>query len=89
MMVVFCHDFYVASHNNLRAAAVIITCLNWRAGHATVRAKHATIARLRLEQRMAVGAFIKPLAGIGGHGQHFGMSAGRTSQQRVQLYVHV
>ena len=41
--------------------------LDGRAGHGAVGAVHAAIAGQRLEYRVAAGAFVEPLAGVGRH----------------------
>lgn len=41
--------------------------LDGRAGHGAVTAKHATVARLWSEMRVAAATFIKEPAGVGGH----------------------
>ena len=44
------------------------------AGHRTIRTKHATIPRLRAQQRATIFAVIVKLAGIGWHSLRFLMS---------------
>ena len=50
------------------AAAAGTALLDWRTLDGAVRAVHAAIARQRLENGMARGALIEPLARIGRHG---------------------
>jgi len=60
--------------------------LNRRAFNRTVAAIHAAVARLGLQALVAVFAYIKILACIGGHGFFFLMSAVGTSNDGLQLY---
>ena len=55
----------------------------WRTRVFSVRTKHATIARLRTQQRAASGAIIKPLAGVGRHFRRFARAALRASQKSI------
>jgi hypothetical protein len=49
------------------AAAAFPFQLYRRAGHGAIGAEHAAVARLWLQQRMAMLALVEPLAGIGRH----------------------
>src|ERR1700687_363480 len=53
---------------------------------AGIRAKHATIARLRLQALPTPFAVIEELAGVGRHGLGCLMSTMRTSEGRIQLH---
>ena len=55
--------------------------LDRRTGHRAVGTEHAAIAGLGLEQDVAALAFVEPLAGIGGHGLGFDMTALRAGQR--------
>ena len=55
----------------------------WRTRVFSIRTKHATISRLRTQQRAASGAIIKPLAGVGRHFRRFARAALRASQKSV------
>ena len=64
--------------------------MNGRAGNVAVRAKDTAVARFGPQHRMAVLAFVKPLAGIGGHALGFKMAAIGTAQGRVkQDWIHL
>src|ERR1700722_10504618 len=56
-----------------------------RARHGAIRAKHATIARLRFQPFAAAFAIIEELAGVRRHDLDRLMRAMRTSQGRFQL----
>jgi len=56
--------------------------LHRRAFHRAVRAKHATIPRLRPQHRLAALAFVEKLAGIGRHVLALGEAARRAGQHR-------
>jgi hypothetical protein len=58
--------------------------LNRRAGYRSVRTEHAAVAGFRLEQRFAVGAFVKILTSIRGHDLLLRMAAAWTGQDRLQ-----
>lgn len=61
-------------------AATAPLILDRRAGHGTVGAEHAAVARLGLEQRVAAFALVEPLAGVGGHGFGLDVAAQRAGQ---------
>ena len=63
------------------AAMALSTFLYRRAGYGAVGAEHAAIAWLWFQQDMAALAFVKPLAGVGGHGFSVGMAAVRAGQR--------
>jgi hypothetical protein len=64
--------------------------LDGRAGDAAVRTKYTTVAGLGTEQRLAAAAFIKILAGIGGHGFLALMAARGAGDTRFQQdFAHV
>ena len=64
--------------------------MDGRAGNVAVRAKDTAVARFGPQHRMAVLAFVKPLAGIGGHALGFQMAAIGTAQGRVkQDWIHL
>ena len=63
------------------AAALL---LNGRAGYRSVGTKHAAIARLRLQQRFAMGALVEILACICGHDLLPFMTAARAGQYGLQ-----
>ena len=56
---------------SVAAPATRATLLDRWAGLTRIGAIHAAVARFGPEQRMALRAFIKPLAGVGGHGFGF------------------
>ena len=58
--------------------------LNGRAGYRSVGTKHAAIARLRLEQRFAMGALVEILACIRGHRLLPFMAAAWAAQHGLQ-----
>ena len=49
----------------------IFPLLNRRALHRPKTAIHTAVPFIRFQYRFAIAAFIKVLAGIGGHGLHF------------------
>src|SRR5439155_17362358 len=63
--------------------------LNGRAGHRSVRAEDAAVARLGLEQRLAGDTLVEILASVGGHGFELGDAAGRTGQRGVENDAHI
>ena len=67
----------------LRAA---IPCLDRRARHRAVRAKHATVARLRLKPLVAPFAVIEKLASVGRHRFDRPMPTLGTGDGRIQLH---
>jgi hypothetical protein len=67
----------------LRAA---IPCLDRRARHRAVRAKHATVARLRLKPLVAPFAVIEKLASVGRHRFDRPMPTLGTGNGRIQLH---
>jgi hypothetical protein len=74
----------------LRPAAIVaLAFLDRRTWHRPVGAKHTAIALLRLEQRLASGAFVEVLARVGRHGLDLGGTALRTSQRRLENDVHI
>ena len=52
----------------LVTARAFTVLLNRRARHGAVRAKHATVARLRLQPRAAAPTIVEELAGVGRQG---------------------
>ena len=58
--------------------------LNRRAWHAAVGAVHAAVARFRLQHRVALLAFIEPLAGVRRHSLGLAVPTFRASQCRLQ-----
>jgi hypothetical protein len=64
------------------SGATAFAFLNRRARQIAVGAKYTTIAIFGFEQYVALFAFIKPLAGIGGHGFGFVVTAGRAGNGR-------
>ena len=72
-----------------RYATIAAPCLDRRTRYAAVRTEHATVARLGLEQCLASRAFVKPLAGVGGHDQQLGVATGGASQQGFQFDCHI
>ena len=66
------------------APALLATFLNWWARACAIRAEHATVTLKRLDDDVAVRAFVKPLAGIRGHYFTFRKAALRTGQRGVQ-----
>lgn len=76
---------YLACHPLLATtSALLATLLDRWTGIGAKRAVHTAIALERLEHRVALGAFVKPLAGIGGHGLGFGKPALRACQRGLQ-----
>ena len=61
--------------------------LDRRALNRAIRAEHATIPRIWLEQGSAGLTFIEKQAGIGRHGFRFGMLAVRASESRVENHL--
>jgi hypothetical protein len=61
--------------------------LNRRTFHRAIGTEHATIARLRPEQRSALLALVEELAGIGRHDFRFRVPATRTGYRRAQDYL--
>ncbi len=66
-------------------AATGFPFLNWRARHIPVGTKHAAVAWLRTQERLAAPAVIEPLASIGRHCLGFGMPTFGTYDGRGQL----
>jgi Phenazine biosynthesis-like protein len=64
------------------AAATLL--LNGRAGHGSIRAKHAAVTRLGAQQRFALRALVEILAGVGGHGLGTLLTASRAGNDRLQ-----
>jgi len=60
------------AYGQTRLRATTVPGLYWWAGNGAVGTKHAAIARKGTQQRVAGGAFVEELAGIGRHG--FGLS---------------
>ena len=70
----------------LAAASALAVLLDRRAGHGAVRAKHAAVARQRLQPSAAALAVIEELAGVRWHRFNGLVSADRTSQCRLKLH---
>jgi len=58
--------------------------LHRRAFYRAIRTEDTTVTAQRLENGMTVLAFVKPLAGIGGHGFGLAMPALRAGEGGVQ-----
>src|SRR6516162_5653676 len=58
--------------------------LNRRARHGAERAKHAAVAGLRLQHRVAASALVEELARVGRHGFRLGGAAVRARNERLQ-----
>lgn len=69
------------------SSCLAISCplqLHRRTRDRAVGAIHAAITGFRLEQCVAMLAFVVPLTGLGRHRFHLGMAANRAGQQRFQ-----
>jgi hypothetical protein len=66
--------------------AASLVLLRWRARNRTIGAKHAAIARKRLQSRAAAFAVIEELAGVSGHGLDRLMAAFRAGKRCLQLH---
>lgn len=65
--------------------------LNRRTRYVAIRAENAAVAGQRIQQRMTARAFVKPLAGVDGHGFSLDVATARTGQRGLQggIGIHV
>jgi superfamily I DNA/RNA helicase len=66
--------------------AAFLVLLHRRTGNRTIGAKHAAIARKRLQSRAAAFAVIEELAGVGRHGLNRLLAAFRAGKRCLQLH---
>ena len=67
-------------HPSKAAARALAILLDRWARHAAIRAKHATVARSRLQPRAAAPTVVEELAGVGRHVLYGLVAADRTSE---------
>ena len=67
-----------------RTLGADVTGLHWRTRHVAIRAEYATVACLRFEPYIAIGAVIEELTRVARHRFGFGVTAVRAGNCGLQ-----